>query len=369
MATVTPIWFAGARMSHCSAWVAGLNHSRELLPMQLVGAWISSRAPSAVSTSLSPLVCGTLTSVIEPPRACLKICSTAQGPAACRYSPLGRAQASRSPRSPLLTLRGGVSACGRAPPTGTSQSWGPSLCGCSQEASTVLAVHQRTGVQELVVVPGTGRIRICVPSLLTSLRPWLPPVRNPVPDGWYSTVPSVEVPSEWASRPDKVYRARLVLLPDGRPATMFRPSGVVYPIGLAMPGRTNVLACPVARVSSSTPPLPEKTWNRARFPSGDQASRTGANRESGQRASWYLVPEGLMRSRVTGPEASPPGWAVVSWARIQPGPTRSQGTPARVAEAAAAGWAAAATLAVVPAVSRIAVRIAVRDARRRCMPS
>jgi hypothetical protein len=37
-----------------------LNHSSELLPMQLVGAWISSRAPIAVSTWLSPLVCGTL---------------------------------------------------------------------------------------------------------------------------------------------------------------------------------------------------------------------------------------------------------------------------------------------------------------------
>src|SRR5580693_2564242 len=339
MATVTPIWFAGARMSHCSAWVAGLNQSRELLPMQLVGAWISSRAPNAVSTSLSPSVCGTLISVIEPPRACLKIWSTAQGPAACRYSPLGRAQASRSPRSPLLTLRGAVRACGRAPLTGTSQSWGPSPSGGSQDASTVVAVHQRTGAQEFAVVRGTGSWRRRVPSLLTSLRPWLAPVRNSVPDGWYSTAPSVEVPSEWASRPDRVYRARLVRLPDGRPPTMFRPSGVVYPIGLAMPGRTNVLARPEARVSSSTPPLPENTWNSARFPSGDQASSTGANRESGQRASWYLVPEGLMRSRVSGPERPPPGWAVVSWARIQPGPTRSHGTPARAEKAAGAAAA------------------------------
>src|SRR5580704_5348608 len=136
-----------------------------------------------------------------------------------------------------------------------------------------------------------------------------------------------------------------------------------------MPGMTNVLSCPVARVSSSTPPLPENTWNSARFPSGDQASRTGANRESGQRASWYVVPEELIRSRVSGPGRPPSGWAVVYWARIQPGPTRSHGTPARVAEAAAAGAAAAgaaaaATPAVVPAVNRTAVRIAVRDARR-----
>src|ERR1700751_1509395 len=86
-------------MSHCSAPVRGFNHSGELLPMQLVGAWISIRAPSAVSTSLSPSVCGTLTSVIEPLGACLKICSTAQGPSPCRYSPLGTAPASRSPRS------------------------------------------------------------------------------------------------------------------------------------------------------------------------------------------------------------------------------------------------------------------------------
>src|SRR5580704_16875004 len=252
MAAATPTSLAGARMNHCSAWVAGLNHSSEFLPVQLVGAWISSRAPSAVSTSLSPSVCGTLTRAIEPLRACLKICSTAQGPAACRYSPLGRDQASRSPRSPLLTLRTGVSACGRAPLTGTSQSCGLALFGGSQDASTVVAVHQRTGLQLFAEVLGTGRLRRRVPSLLTSLRPWLAPVRNSVPDGWYSTAPSVEVPSEWASRPDKVYRARLVLLPDGRPATMFRPSGVVYPIGLAMPGRTNVLDCPVARVSSST---------------------------------------------------------------------------------------------------------------------
>src|ERR1700723_3142089 len=110
MATVTPIWFAGARMSHCSAPVAGLNHSSELLPVQLVGAWISSRAPSAVSTSLSPSVCGTLTRAIEP-------------------------------------LRAGVSACGRAPLTGTSQSCGLALFGGSQDASTVVAVHQRTGLQ------------------------------------------------------------------------------------------------------------------------------------------------------------------------------------------------------------------------------
>src|SRR5260370_19904171 len=145
---------------------------------------------------------------------------------------------------------------------------------------------------------------------------------------------------------------------------MFRPSGVVNPTGLAMPGMTNVLSCPVARVSTSTPPLPENTWNSARFPSGDQASSTGANRESGQRASWYFVPEGLMRSRVSGPEAPPSGWAVVYWARIQPGPTRAHGTPAGAAEAAEAAGAAeaadwvAATLAVVPAVSRMAVRIA-----------
>src|ERR1700722_17142656 len=351
MAAATPTSLAGARMSHCSAWVAGLNHSSELLPVQLVGAWISSRAPSAVSTSLSPSVCGTLTRVIEPLRACLKICSTAQGPAACRYSPLGRDQASRSPRSPLLTLRTGVSACGRAPLTGTSQSCGLALFGGSQDASTVVAVHQRTGLQLSALAPGTGRERICAPSLLTSLRPWLAPVRNSVPDGWYSTRPSAEVPSEWVNRPDRVYLARLVRLPDRRLPTMFRPSGVVNPTGLARPGMTNVLSCPGARVSTSTPPLPENPWNS----------------ESGQRASWYVVPAGLIRSRVSGPERPPSGWAVVSWTRTQPGPTRSHGTLGRAAGAARAAGGGAATPAM--AVNRTAVRIAVRGARRRCMPS
>ena len=66
---------------------------------------------------------------------------------------------------------------------------------------------------------------------------------------------------------------------------MARPSGVVNPIGSAAPGSTNVLTWPVARVSSSAPPRPEKTWNSARFPSGDQATSCGAVRQSGQRAS------------------------------------------------------------------------------------
>lgn len=39
-----------------------------MLPVQLVGAWISSREPSAVRTRLSPVVCGTGTSVIAPPQ-------------------------------------------------------------------------------------------------------------------------------------------------------------------------------------------------------------------------------------------------------------------------------------------------------------
>src|SRR5579859_6287800 len=355
-------------MSHCSAPVRGLNQSSETLPVQLVGAWISSRELSAVSTSLSPCVCGTLTSVIEPLRACLKICSTAHGPAACRYSPLGRDHASRSPRSLLLALRTGVSACGRAPLTGTSQSCGAAVFGGSQLASTVVAVHQRTGLQEFAVLPGTGRLRICVPLLLTSLRPWLAPVRNAAPDGWYSTVPSAERPSAWTNWPDSVYRARLSWLPDGRLPTMFRPSGVVKPTGLARPGMRNVVCCPVARVSTSVPPLPEKTRNSACLPSGDQAISTGAVRASGQRASWYLVPEGLIRSRVSGPDGPPSGRAVVYWARTQPGPTWCQGTAARADWAAAAVPAAAVPAAAVPAVSRAAVRNAVRGARRRCMP-
>src|SRR6516162_11889612 len=192
MAAATPITLCGARMSHCSAWVAGLNHSSELLPVQLVGAWISSREPNAVSTRLSLAVCGTVTSVIDPLRACLKICSTAQGPAACRYRPLGSCQASRSPRSPLLTVRRGVSAVGCAPLTGTSQSCGMALSGGTHEARIVPLFHQRTGLQLFTLVPCTGRFRMSAPPLLTSLSPVLVPVAKSVPDAAYSTWPSAE---------------------------------------------------------------------------------------------------------------------------------------------------------------------------------
>src|SRR6516165_12402024 len=82
---------------------------------------------------------------------------------------------------------------------------------------------------------------------------------------------------------------------------MFRPRGVVNPIGFASPGMAKVLTCPVARVSTSVPPLPEKTWNSARWPSGDQAISCGANRQSGHLASWYLVPDGLIRYSSAGP--------------------------------------------------------------------
>ena len=213
------------------------------------------------------------------------------------------------------------------------------MFGGAQDARIVSSFHQRTGVQELALVPGTGSFRTSAPSLLTSLRPWLAPVRNSVPDGAYSTVPSVELPSEWVSPAGQAVpgQAGAGTREQAAPRCSGR-AGWCTRSGCAMPGRTNVLACPVARVSSSAPPLPEKTWNSARLPSGDQASSTGANRESGQRASWYLVPEGLMRSRVTGPEAPPSGRAVVSWARIQPGPTWSHGTrPGRPGRPAVAG--------------------------------
>ena len=79
---------------------------------------------------------------------------------------------------------------------------------------------------------------------------------------------------------------------------MFRPRGVVNPIGDAPPGRPKVLTWPVARVSTSVRSWPEKAWKSARWPSGDQASSCGADREFGQRASWYLVPPGLIRYSV-----------------------------------------------------------------------
>src|ERR1700722_10573019 len=199
MAISTPDMLAGVRTSHCSARVPGLNHSSETLPVQLVGAWISSREPTAVRTRLSPSVCGTLVSLIEPLRACLKICSTPHGPADCRYKPLDSCQASRSPRSPLLlALRAGVSATGRAPLTGTSQSRETPLRG-SQDASTVLPFHQRAALQLFALTPGTGSVRMSFPLLLTSLRPLLAPVTNALPDGSYSSSPSAEQPSERVS--------------------------------------------------------------------------------------------------------------------------------------------------------------------------
>ena len=39
MAMEAPTTFPGARISHCSARLAGLNHSSETRPAQLVGAW------------------------------------------------------------------------------------------------------------------------------------------------------------------------------------------------------------------------------------------------------------------------------------------------------------------------------------------
>src|SRR6266566_1294410 len=221
------------------------------------------------------------------------MCSTPHAPAACRYSPLDSCQASRSPKSPLRAgLRGGVSAFGRAPLTGTSQSCWAARPGGAQDARTVPPFHQRNGEQVLALVPGTGSCLISEPRLLTSLMPWLVPAAKSVPDGAYSAPPE---PSDCTSRPDRLYRATMVLLPDSRVPAMFRPCGVVYPIGVALPCMTNVLIRPVARVSCPAPPLPEKTWNSARLPSGDQATSSGADRKSGHRASRYLAPPGLIR--------------------------------------------------------------------------
>ena len=135
-----------------------------------------------------------------------------------------------------------------------------------------------------------------------------------------------------------------------------------------------MLTLPVARVSCSVPPLPEKTWNSARLPSGDQAVSCGANRQFGQLASWYLVPAGLIRYSATGP-VPPSGGADVYCARTQPAPTRSHGTLARAlpptGRALPPTGRAAATPAVVPAASRTALTTAVtitdRDARHTLM--
>src|SRR6201989_1230945 len=218
------------------------------------------------------------------------MCSTPHAPAACRYSPLGSRQASRSPKSPLRAgLRGGVSAFGRAPLTGTSQSCQMELSAGVQDASTVRPSHQRTGEQVLL---GTGSCLISEPRLLTSVPPRRAPATNSVPDGLYSAPPE---PSGCSSRPDRLYRPSAKPLPDGRGPTMSTPRGVFYPTGVAVPCMTKVLFRPVARVSCSVRSLPAKTWNSARLPSGDQATSPGAVRLSGHRASLYRAPPGLIR--------------------------------------------------------------------------
>src|SRR6185369_2742192 len=166
------------------------------------------------------------------------MCSTPHAPAACRYSPLGSRQASRSPKSPVVRGScGRVSAFGCAPLTGTSQSSRGPVPDGSQDARIVPLFHQRTGPQVLALVPGTGSRLISEPRLLTSLTPWLAPAANSVPDGVYSAPPE---PSGCSSRPDRLYRPSMKPLPDGRLARMFRPRGVVYPIGVASPCMTNV---------------------------------------------------------------------------------------------------------------------------------
>ena len=89
-------------------------------------------------------------------------------------------------------MRGGVSAFGCAPLTGTSQSCGTALPGGEQDARIVPPFHQRTGPQVFALVRGTGSVLMSEPRLPTSLRPWLVPVTNSVPDGAYSAAPSAE---------------------------------------------------------------------------------------------------------------------------------------------------------------------------------
>src|SRR5438445_13383335 len=108
------------------------------------------------------------------------MCSTPHAPAACKYSPLGSCQASRSPKSPVVRgSPGRDNAFGRAPLTGTSHNRelvppGP------QDARIVPLSHQRTGPQ--VATAGTGSCLISGPRVLTSLTPWLAPDANSVQD-------------------------------------------------------------------------------------------------------------------------------------------------------------------------------------------
>ena len=56
MAIAAPVALAGARISHCSACVAGSNHTSEMLPVQLVGAWITVQLASAARASYPSIV-------------------------------------------------------------------------------------------------------------------------------------------------------------------------------------------------------------------------------------------------------------------------------------------------------------------------
>jgi len=195
-----PITLDGARTSHCSACVPGLYHSSELLPTQLVGAWISSREPLAVSTWLSPSVCGTVTSLIEPLRACLKICKHPAGP--------GGLQVQAAGQRPCVEVAQ-VAAAGAAP---RRQRGGPPSAQRDQPELGRGAIGRGAGRQDRGGVPppdrvadvrarpGHGQLPDQSAAVADQLRPELVPVTNAAPDGSYSTAPSAEGP-ERAGQP------------------------------------------------------------------------------------------------------------------------------------------------------------------------
>src|SRR5271165_1318760 len=95
MTISTPNCLCCAFTSRCSACVAGLKVSRELLPLQPVPARTSTVLPVAVTTWLCwPLVPGTFTTLMEPLACCRAMNSVPQAPSDWRYRPLFSFQAS-----------------------------------------------------------------------------------------------------------------------------------------------------------------------------------------------------------------------------------------------------------------------------------
>src|SRR5215467_302669 len=125
-----------------------------------------------------------LTTRSDPSDARFAMKTVPHGPSACTYRPLGSCHAPTSPYgSTPCEPCGRVSAAGAPPPAGISHSRFTRLPLARQPASTVLASHQRIGVQPLAPAAGTGSARMTPPALLTRLSPPAADTASMVPSG------------------------------------------------------------------------------------------------------------------------------------------------------------------------------------------